>query len=93
MEKSMDSINSSLNRQQYSNSSSKELKNTVTVTVSQVIKNLPDLIADDDYVPYYVARYKDLGYTRFMWLANKARIGRDPARLFWWMLHNPDVVR
>lgn len=89
----MDVTNHRLNSQQYSNSSSKELKTTVTVTVSQVINNLPDLIADDDYIPYYIARYRDLGYARFMWLANKARAGRDPARLFWWMLHHPDLVK
>lgn len=87
-------INPSHYRQQYSNSSSNELKDTVTVTVSQVIKNMPDLVSEtDEYVPYYVSRYKDLGYTKFMWLANKARAGREPSRLFWWMLHNPDIVR
>lgn len=84
-------------RQQYSNSSSNELEHsnsTVQLPINDVLPNLSDLVKpDDDYLPYYVSRYRDLGYARFMWLANKARAGKNPPRLFWWMLHNPDIVR
>lgn len=81
--------------QQYSNSSSKEPKNTVTVTVSEVFKNLTDVIKpEDDYMPFYVKKYRSLGHARFMWLVGRARAGSDtPDRLFFWMLKNPDLVR
>jgi len=58
-------------RQQYSNSSSKELNNsnsTVQLSTSEVFTNLTDLIKpEDSYMPYYCKRYKDLGYERFIW--------------------------
>lgn len=80
---------------QYSNSRLSSLNNSnSTVSVSEVFQSLSDLIPDDDYRPFYVSKYKTLGYHKFMWLAGKARAGgSDPARLFFWMLKNPDVVR
>jgi hypothetical protein len=91
----LEPIGGVLNSNSYS--SSKEPKNTVTVTVSvsEVIKNLSDLInPDDPYMPKYIKRYRELGYHKYMWLAGKARAsGKDPARLFSWMLDNPDLVR
>jgi len=64
-----------------------------TVTVADVFINLIDIIPDDEYKPFYVKRYKELGYNRFMELANKARAGRAPARLFFWMLKNNEIVK
>lgn len=64
-----------------------------TVTVREVIHNLADVIPEDDYMPFYVSSYKKLGYKRFVELANKARLGRDPKRLFFWMLKNNELVR
>lgn len=64
------------------------------LTVTEVFKNLTDVIPDDDYMPYYVSRFKELGYARFMELANKARKGgKDPQRLFFWMLKNNELVK
>jgi len=64
------------------------------ITVTDVFKNLVDVIPNDDYMPYYVSRFKQLGYTRFMELVNKARkSGNDPQRLFFWMLKNNELVR
>lgn len=79
---------------QYSNSNlkSKEYSNS-TVSVGEVLTNLVDIIPDDDYRPFYVSRYKTLGYKRFMELANKARAGKNPPRLFFWMLKNNELVR
>lgn len=84
--------------QQYSNSSSKELNHsnsTVQLSVSEVFSNLTDVIKpDDDYIPFYIKKYKELGHLKFMWLVGKARAGSDtPDRLFFWMLKNPDLVR
>lgn len=76
---------------QYSNSILKQKHNTVTVR--QVIINLADVIPQDDYMPYYVSRYRKLGYDRFVELANKARRGKDPKRLFFWMLKNNELVK
>ena len=79
---------------QYSNSRFNKLNNSnSTVTVRQVFSNLTDLIPEDDFKPFYVSRYKQLGYKRFMELANKARTGRAPARLFTWMLKNNEIVK
>lgn len=82
-------------RQQYSNSSLKNL-NTVTVQLStkDVFSNLTDVIPEDDYMPFYISRHRDLGTKRFMELANKARAGgKNPQRLFFWMLKNNELVR
>lgn len=82
-------------RQQYSNSSLKNL-NTVTVQLStkDVFSNLTDVIPEDDYMPFYISRHRDLGTKRFMELANKARSGgKNPQRLFFWMLKNNELVR
>lgn len=78
--------------EQYSNSNLNQEKNTVTVTVKQVMDNLTDVIPKDDYMPYYVSQYRKLGYKRYMELANKARRGKDPKRLFFWMLKNNELV-
>lgn len=90
----MEPIKSTLNSQQYSNSISKEINTSnSTVQIKEVFRNLTDLIPEDDYKPFYVSRYKKLGYKRFMELANKARAGRAPQRLFFWMLKNNEVVK
>lgn len=90
----MESIKSTLNNKQYSNSKLNNFNNSnSTVSVTEVFRNLSDLIPEDDYKPFYVSRYKKLGYKRFMELANKARAGKTPARLFFWMLKNNEVVR
>lgn len=86
----MDSVGDVL---QYSNSKQTNSKSTVTVTVTEVFRNLSDIIPEDDYRPFYVSRYRELGYKRFMELANKARGGRTPDKLFFWMLKNHEVVR
>lgn len=78
--------------EQYSNSKLNNL-NTVTVTVKETFKNLSDVIPVDDYMPFYVNRYRHLGYKRFVELANKARAGKDPKRLFFWMLKNNEIVK
>lgn len=76
--------NSKLETSKYSNS---------TVSVGEVFTNLVDIIPEDDYRPFYVSKYKQLGYRRFMELANKARAGKNPPRLFFWMLKNNELVR
>lgn len=79
---------------QYSNSKLNKFNNSnSTVPVTTVFSNLTDIIPDDDYKPFYVSRYKKLGYKRFMELANKARAGKTPARLFFWMLKNNELVK
>lgn len=79
---------------QYSNSSKTSFTNSnSTVTVEEIFANLSDVIPDDDYRPFYVSKYNQLGYKRYVELANKARAGKQPARLFFWMLKNNGVVR
>lgn len=81
---------------QYSNSSLNKLNtnnSNSTVTVQEVFSNLTDIIPDDDYKPFYVSRYKKLGYKRFMYLANLARKGKTPDRMFFWMLKNNEMVK
>lgn len=79
---------------QYSNSNLTKLSNSnSTVSVREVFVNLTDLIPDDDYKPFYVSKYNRLGYVRFMELANKARAGKTPQRLFFWMLKNNELVK
>lgn len=81
---------------QYSNSKFSYENNSnsnSTVTVATVLSNLSDIIPDDDYKPFYIAKLRALGYKRFMELANKARAGRQPQRLFFWMLKNNELVR
>lgn len=85
---------SSVYSQQYSNSRLNSLNNSnSTVVITEVFGNLTDLIPEDDYKPFYVSRYRKLGYRRFMELANKARAGREPQRLFFWMLKNNEIVK
>lgn len=82
----------------YSNSNSKkeELNNSNSNsknTPQDLFVNLADVIPVDEYMPFYVAKLKKLGSTRFIELANKARRGDNPARLFFWMLKNNELVR
>ena len=79
----------------YSNSNLTKLNNSnSTVNVTSVFSNLSDVIPDDDYKPFYVKRHKELGTTRFVELANKARAGgKDPKRLFFWMLKHNTLVK
>jgi hypothetical protein len=94
----VESLQSTL-RQQYSNSNLTKLNNsnsTVDSTVSckEVFSNLTDVIPDDDYMPFYVSQFKRLGAKRFVELANKARAGgKNPMRLFTWMLKNNELVK
>jgi hypothetical protein len=94
----VESLQSTL-RQQYSNSNLTKLNNsnsTVNSTVSckEVFSNLTDVIPDDDYMPFYVSQFKRLGAKRFVELANKARAGgKNPMRLFTWMLKNNELVK
>lgn len=80
---------------QYSNVKQQEQiysNSNVTVDIKNIFNNLSDIIPDDDYRPFYASRYRILGYKRFMELANKARAGRQPIRLFVWMLKNNEIV-
>lgn len=91
--------------QQYSNSYSNlppvnkySNSNTVTVPpVGEVFASLSDLIAPgDSYMPFYINRYRRLGYRRFVDLANEARrrANKKPAAyLFFWMLKNNELVQ
>lgn len=78
--------------EQYSNSKLKTI-NYSNSTVEDTFKNLSDVIPEDDYMPFYVSRYKKFGSKRFIELANKARRGKEPKRLFFWMLKNNELVR
>jgi len=88
--------NSVHDKYSYSNSRlNKSLNNSnsnSTVEITTVFSNLTDLIPEDDYKPFYVSRYNKLGYKRFMELANKARAGKQPPRLFFWMLKHNELV-
>jgi hypothetical protein len=91
-ESQVQSLESSL-RQQYSNSNLKNLNNSNS-TVKEVFSNLVDVIPEDDYMPFYISRHRDLGTKRFVELANKARAGgKNPQRLFFWMLKNNELVK
>lgn len=82
-------------KKQYSNSKLNNIKYSNS-TVVEVFANLSDVIPQDDYMPFYVSRFKKLGVNRFVELANKARQGcntGDPKRLFFWMLKNNELVR
>ena len=86
----MENLQSAL---QYSNSRLSNLNNSnSTVTCKEVLSSLTDLIPEDDYKPFYVSKYNKLGYKRYMELANKARAGKSPQRLFFWMLKNNELV-
>ena len=62
--------------------------------IRSIFNSLSDLIPDDGYGGFYVNRFKDLGYERFMELAQKARAGSDPpAKLFAWMLKHNELVK
>jgi len=82
-----------INRQQYSNSNLNLNNSNSTVDPKTVLLNLPDLI-HDGYEPFYIQRLNNLGYKRFMELAQKARAGSDtPQKLFSWMLKNNELVK
>lgn len=62
--------------------------------IIESFKNMPDIIPNDGYYPFYSAQVRTLGMNRFMELAQKARAGSDtPARLFAWMLKNNEMVK
>lgn len=62
--------------------------------IIQIFKSMSDVIPDDGYYPFYSKMIRELGTHRFMELVAKARAGSDtPARLFAWMLKNPDLVK
>lgn len=76
-------VNNNIQYKQYSSS-----------RIQLIFKSLSDLIPDDGYGGFYVNKFKEVGYERFMELAQKARAGSDtPARLFCWMLKNNSIVR
>ena len=92
----MDSTSDILKNKQYSNSDSSLTKlnnSNSTVTVLETIHCLSDVIPNDDYMPFYVKQLKRLGTKRFVELANKARRGNNPQRLFFWMLKNNEIVK
>lgn len=81
-------------RQQYSNSNKQSLTNSnSTVQFQEIVSSLADVIPDDDYMPFYASKYKQLGSKYFVELANKARAGKNPKRLFFWMLKNYKLVK
>lgn len=91
----MEDLKTAINKYSDSNLNIKNYSDSVNsnVSVKEVFGNLTDVIPHDDYMPYYVSRFKELGYKRFMELANKARKGgKDPQRLFFWMLKNNELV-
>jgi len=72
----------------YSNSTVNN-KNIITVQYS----NLTDVL-NEEYLPWYDKRRRELGDKRFIELANKARAGSDtPKILFRWMLVHPELVK
>lgn len=91
--------NSKLTKVNYSNSTvkihdeiSKSNPKLKVLSAGEVFGCLSDIIPEDDYKPFYVSRYRQLGYKRFLELANKARGGKNPPRLFFWMLKNNEIV-
>lgn len=98
MESLKETLNSNSNSKfkalNYSNSNSYLNKEENKVSTKDVFTSITDLVKpDDSYMPFYVARYKQLGYRRFMELVAKARAGgKSPERLFFWMLKNNEIV-
>lgn len=61
--------------------------------VIEILRNMPDVIPEDGYYPFYSASIRKIGTKRFIELANKARATSDtPQRLFCWMLKNNELV-
>lgn len=90
------SVNEVLSSARYSTVTvNKNLNNSnSTVEPTTVLHNLSDIIPDDGYYPFYLKRLNELGYQRFMELANKARAGSEtPAKLFCWMLKHNKIVQ
>ncbi len=79
----------------YSNSNLPKVNNSnSTVEATTVIKNLSDIIPNDGYIGFYLNKFRELGNSRFMELAQKARAGSDtPAKLFAWMLKHNELVK
>jgi len=79
----------------YSNSNLPKVNNSnSTVEATTIIKTLSDIIPNDGYTGFYLNKLRQLGVTRFMVLAQKARAGSDtPAKLFAWMLKNNEIVK
>lgn len=71
----------------------KNSKQYSTEDTRRIFGNLADLIPEDGYEGFYVNKLKELGLERFMELANKARRGKSPMRLFTWMLTHNQLVR
>jgi len=93
-----ESLAETISKQQYS----KVIKQSNTTVqysydsdkLIEMFKQLPDVIPDDGYYPFYSKAIRQIGTNRFMELANKARATSDtPARLFAWMLKNSELVR
>jgi hypothetical protein len=68
-----------------------------TVTVEEVLANITDLVPPHHpYVPYYKAKFEELGFDRFMALANYARARHKrghPSYFFRWCLeHSAEVT-
>lgn len=79
-------------QKQYSTVNNNNLNNS-TVSVTTVLDNLTDVIPRDGYWPFYAKMFKQLGYSRFMELVQKARASSDtPQRLFCWMLKHNELV-
>lgn len=83
------------NTVQYSSPQSlKDNSNSTVLSTVQVLSSVTDLIINDDYNPWYAKYVRQLGCSRFMELANKARAGSDtPGVLFKWMLENNQIVK
>lgn len=82
---------STVNKNKSINNSTVQYSNPDTL---ELFRNLSDVIPDDGFYPFYQRRLKSLGYKRFVEFAGKARAGSDtPAKLFCWMLKNPELVR
>lgn len=93
---STDSVKEILPNTRYSTVTvNKNLNNSnSTVDPTTVLHNLSDIIPDDGYNKFYLNRLRDLGYGRFMELAQKARASSDtPQKLFAWMLKHNEIVQ
>lgn len=92
----MDFQNHPLNRENSNSySSSNELNNSDSNSIpfKQIQSSFTDLIPIDDYMPFYIKRYKELGYARYVYLATLARKKTTPARFFFWALKYNELVK
>ena len=67
----MDFSGHPLNRQQYS-TVNQTSDSTVQYSISEVLRNLADVIPNDGYAPFYAKMLRELGQKRFFELANLA---------------------